>query len=63
MDRAQNVRYAFHALGERVDRALRTQRGDLARIRVHTNEVELFRREVEVVCRLFFSRTCTKPTR
>jgi hypothetical protein len=49
MDRAQNIRRAFQALGERVNRALRTQRGDLVRIRAHMNEVDIFRRQVEVV--------------
>jgi hypothetical protein len=49
MDPVENVRTGFRELGERVDRALRVQRGDLARIHAQRDEVRQFLQDVERV--------------
>jgi hypothetical protein len=49
MDRTQNIRNAFNALGVRLQRALHTQRGDVAQIRARKEEVVQLSRDIEAV--------------
>jgi hypothetical protein len=49
MNPIENVRTAFQELGERVDRAMRVQRGDHARLYAQRDEVRLLLQDFERV--------------